>query len=470
MHTPRPSAGRLRGRVGELKSVVDVLDSAATGHGAILLVDGAPGIGKTRLLAAAEDRATHHGFSLAKAHADELPRPLPLAPLFSGLDLGPPGGTQARAPATQGQMLACLEKLAVHTGKLAARGPVFITLDDVQWADATTIAALRALPTWLAEYPIGWVLVRRTGSRDPPIDWLFGEWEHLGAPRIALGPLADDAVTDVIADVLRAQPDSDLLAMAHGAAGNPLLVRALLNGLRDEGGVAIASGRARLLSAQPPGQVREVVHDWVMRLSPTARHLLDIAASLDRYFTLDDLAGLLGWPDEQVRAPLREIVAADLLKTVDDDVLAIHHDLVRQSVADRVPAAVHLALRGQVGGTRRLSTALAAAPMIDRHRDGAAARGRVNVHHPLRWVDECADRPQRAADGWDGLTGTERTVAELVAQGLTNREVAARIFLSPHTVSFHLRKVYRKLGIRSRVDLTRASVHRERGSGSAICR
>ncbi|MFC5262353.1 AAA family ATPase [Kribbella qitaiheensis] len=467
MFTQRPSAGRLRGRLGELKSVVDLLDSVATGHGAILLVDGAPGIGKTRLLAAAEDRARHHGFSLARAHADELPRPLPLAPLFSGLDLAPPGGTQARAPATQGQMLACLEKLAVHTGKLAARGPVFITLDDVQWADATTIAALRALPTWLAEYPIGWVLVRRTGPRDPPIDWLFGEWEHLGAPRIALGPLADDAVADVIADVLRARPDSDLLAMAHGAAGNPLLVRALLDGLRDEGGVAIAGGRARLLSGQPPGQVREVVHDWVMRLSPTARHLCDIAASLDRSFAVDDVAGLLGWPNEQVQPALQEIVAADLLITVEKDVLAFHHELVRQSVADRVPAAVRLALRGQVAGTRRLSTALAAAPMIDRRREGAAARSRVKVHHPLRWVDECADRPQRAAEGWDGLTGTERTVAELVTQGLTNREVAARIFLSPHTVSFHLRKVYRKLGIRSRVDLTRASLHRERELRSA---
>lgn len=223
MYPQRPSAGRLRGRVGELRSVVELLDSAATGHGAILLVDGAPGIGKTRLLAAAEDRATHHGFSLARAHADELPRPLPLAPLFAGLDLAPPGGTRARGPATQGQMLACLEKLAVQTGKLAARGPVLITLDDVQWADVTTIAALRALPTWLAEYPIGWVLLRRMGARDPPIDWLFGEWEHLGASRIALGPLADDAVADVIADVLRARPDSDLLAMAHGAAGNPYL-------------------------------------------------------------------------------------------------------------------------------------------------------------------------------------------------------------------------------------------------------
>lgn len=255
MYPQRPSAGRLRGRVGELRSVVELLDSAATGHGAILLVDGAPGIGKTRLLAAAEDRATHHGFSLARAHADELPRPLPLAPLFAGLDLAPPGGTRARGPATQGQMLACLEKLAVQTGKLAARGPVLITLDDVQWADVTTIAALRALPTWLAEYPIGWVLLRRMGARDPPIDWLFGEWEHLGASRIALGPLADDAVADVIADVLRARPDSDLLAMAHGAAGNPLLVRALLDGLRDEGGVAIAAwpGTAAVRAATRAG-------------------------------------------------------------------------------------------------------------------------------------------------------------------------------------------------------------------------
>jgi DNA-binding CsgD family transcriptional regulator len=462
MQTQRPSDGRLRGRLGELKAVAGLLDSVATGHGAILLVDGAPGIGKTRLLAAAEERATHNGFSLASAHADELPRPLPLAPLFSGLDLAPPGGPPGRASATQGHMLACLEELAVHTGKLAARGPVFITLDDVQWADATTITALRELPTWLAEYPIGWVLVRRMGTRQPSIEWLFGEWEHLGAARIALGPLADDAVVDVIADVLRARPDNDLLAMARGAAGNPLLVRALLDGLRDEGGVAIAGGRARLLSEQPPGQVREVVHDWVTRLSPRARHVLDVAASLDRLFGVDDLADLLGWSNEQVRPPLREIAAADLLTTVGKDVLGFHHDLVRQSVADGVPAAVRLALRGQEVGGRRLCAALAANPRLDRCSGSAAAQGGVKMRYPLRWADECAGRPRHAAEAWDALTSTERTVAELVAQGLTNREVAARIFLSPHTVSFHLRKVYRKLGIRSRVDLTRASVHRER--------
>lgn len=55
--------------------------------------------------------------------------------------------------------------------------------------------------------------------------------------------------------------------------------------------------------------------------------------------------------------------------------------------------------------------------------------------------------------GWASLTAVERDVAALVADGLTNRQVAERLFLSAHTVDFHLRKVFQKLGTRSRVDL-----------------
>jgi DNA-binding CsgD family transcriptional regulator len=58
---------------------------------------------------------------------------------------------------------------------------------------------------------------------------------------------------------------------------------------------------------------------------------------------------------------------------------------------------------------------------------------------------------RRARD--DGLTETERRVAELAASGLTNREVAARMYLSPKTVEANLARVYRKLGIRSRAEL-----------------
>ncbi|MET0460508.1 MAG: helix-turn-helix transcriptional regulator, partial [Ilumatobacteraceae bacterium] len=55
-------------------------------------------------------------------------------------------------------------------------------------------------------------------------------------------------------------------------------------------------------------------------------------------------------------------------------------------------------------------------------------------------------------------TETERTVAELVAEGLSNQAVASRIFLSRHTVDFHLRHIFRKLGIGSRVVLTRMAI------------
>jgi DNA-binding CsgD family transcriptional regulator len=58
----------------------------------------------------------------------------------------------------------------------------------------------------------------------------------------------------------------------------------------------------------------------------------------------------------------------------------------------------------------------------------------------------------------DGLTPTQREVAELAAQGLTNRQVGDRLFMSPHTVEAHLSAVYRSLGIRSRAALDAALV------------
>ena len=69
-----------------------------------------------------------------------------------------------------------------------------------------------------------------------------------------------------------------------------------------------------------------------------------------------------------------------------------------------------------------------------------------------------ADRP---AFGWDSLTDTERRVAGLVAQGLSNRQVANRVFLSTHTVAFHLRHIFWKLGITSRVQLARIAAEQD---------
>jgi DNA-binding CsgD family transcriptional regulator len=94
----------------------------------------------------------------------------------------------------------------------------------------------------------------------------------------------------------------------------------------------------------------------------------------------------------------------------------------------------------------------------DAQRDAARVRRRLRrlgVRH-RHWAS--AERP---VTGWASLTETERSVSELVAQGLTNQQTADQMFLSVHTVAFHLRQVFRKLGISSRVDLTRIALRQE---------
>ena len=68
-----------------------------------------------------------------------------------------------------------------------------------------------------------------------------------------------------------------------------------------------------------------------------------------------------------------------------------------------------------------------------------------------------AEKPRK---GWAAMTKSELAIAQLVANGLTNRQVAERLFLSPHTVNTHLREVFAKLGVNSRVDLTRLATER----------
>jgi DNA-binding CsgD family transcriptional regulator len=61
----------------------------------------------------------------------------------------------------------------------------------------------------------------------------------------------------------------------------------------------------------------------------------------------------------------------------------------------------------------------------------------------------------RAKTGWASLTDAERTVVNLIAQGATNRSVAERLHVTPHTVKAHLRNAFAKLGITSRAELSK---------------
>jgi DNA-binding CsgD family transcriptional regulator len=77
----------------------------------------------------------------------------------------------------------------------------------------------------------------------------------------------------------------------------------------------------------------------------------------------------------------------------------------------------------------------------------------------IRFDEVATDRTRdRHSLGWASLTQAEVGVALLVSRGLTNRETGARLFMSHHTVDSHLRQIFRKLQISSRIELTRLVV------------
>ncbi|MEY2424277.1 MAG: hypothetical protein QOI95_4344 [Acidimicrobiaceae bacterium] len=119
----------------------------------------------------------------------------------------------------------------------------------------------------------------------------------------------------------------------------------------------------------------------------------------------------------------------------------------------------------QVVLTKGLAVSIQLEPLID----GGERVGDVLRLKPIKdaSVDPLRKRDGHPTFGWESITATERTVIELVAEGLTNREAGERLFLSHHTVGFHLRSIFNKLGVGSRVELSRVAFEHEAGRSQA---
>ncbi|KGH45054.1 hypothetical protein IN07_18985 [Modestobacter caceresii] len=318
------------------------------GRGRVVVVAGAPGSGKSRLLQEARALAADAGARVLAVSGDPDEHVIPHGPLLDAVQAGPhpllPPDVLAALPRGPEQGWWLRNELQARLERLAMQQHVLVSVDDLQWCDHATLRVLRTLPPRLATEAVVWVVAVREGEVDPAVSATVRALTEAGADRVDLRPLDDEAVAQLAGDVLGATPDDDVLASAARADGHPLLLVELLRGWQDEHLVQLDAGRARLVDDVLPARLRDAVARRTERLSAPARELLQVGAVLGRQFPPDLLAAVLDRPPTAVLGPLQEVIAAGLLADAGEQI-GFRHDLIRESVAAGMPAGFARVLR-----------------------------------------------------------------------------------------------------------------------------
>jgi DNA-binding CsgD family transcriptional regulator len=340
------------GRQAELEQVDAVLARVASSSGPeVVLVDGADGMGKSRLVSEAVDRAERRGYDCAVLAVDPLDHP-PLGPLLSALH----GSTAAvpSAPSSPGHWsrrasdgpALSLDAVRARIAERASHQPLVIALDDLQWADPATLTALRLLPSELARAPLLWLLASSAPVAAPATERLWSDLEDDGARRLELHPLAADEVQRLLADLLGAAPDEGLSGLVAGASGNPRLVVELTHGMLDEGAVESHGDAAQLVTPRLPQRLERVLRRRFSGLSDPVRQLLQVAAVLGGPVTVDEVAEMLSQPPVAVLPAIQAAVASGVLLPR-GDFLEWCYELEREWVLGALPGSVRQALQRQ---------------------------------------------------------------------------------------------------------------------------
>ena len=138
----------------------------------------------------------------------------------------------------------------------------------------------------------------------------------------------------------------------------------------------------------------------------------------------------------------------------------------------RISAFEDAAKAEKEAGQRRRAIELLEQAIAEANRCGAR-RPAERMARRLRVLGvQTGTRPEPAGGGGggsalSGLTAAERTIGLLVAEGMTNQQIATRIGRSPHTVDSHLRNIFQKLGVNSRVAVARVILSENRPNGVA---
>jgi tetratricopeptide (TPR) repeat protein len=351
------------GRADELRTLDGCLAELREGRGQIVLVLGEPGLGKSRLLAELRSRADGVTWVRAQAFAHEgalsyglartlvrglcdldgeepehaaaqqlrsrldtlgcLTAHLPLAHLL-GVPLETDASAQIRGLAPEELQRLIFRAVVELVSRLAADAPLTIELDDLHWADPSSVDLLRTLLALADRAPILFCCALRPETDAPA--WALRDGARGDTPRrqteLLLRPLSETASTELVAELLGlAEPPPGLRGVLERAAGTPLWVEELISTLIERGLLVAEDGRWRVTADLAHVEIPNTLHALLVaridRLGD-ARPTLQTAAVIGRQFgqrVLERVAGEGAYLDEHLLAAqrvdmVREIQAA----------------------------------------------------------------------------------------------------------------------------------------------------------------
>jgi DNA-binding CsgD family transcriptional regulator len=349
------STGELLEREAELATLAGLLDRAAGGVGAVLLIEGDAGVGKTRLLDAVEELSSELPVRVLRARGGELERSFPFG--IAAQLLSPPVaalGAQARrsvlsgaaalaaplvdpratgvvsAAGSQEALFAQLHGLYWLCAGLAAPRPLLLVVDDAHWADEPSLRWLLFMARRLGDMPLSLVLGARpatAGDWPEPLVLLSGE------PRVAVArprPLSERASAVVVRRTVGENAEEAFCRACHASTGgNPFLLSELIAAVKADGVAATEAGASEIESVAPEAIGRSVIVR-LGRLAPEAGALARAIAVLGAEAELRHAAQLADLELAGAAAAADALVKAGLLNT--GRPLRLAHPVVRTAL------------------------------------------------------------------------------------------------------------------------------------------
>jgi DNA-binding SARP family transcriptional activator/tetratricopeptide (TPR) repeat protein len=344
----KTSTSDLVEREDELRAVDDALGRVRSGEGGVVLFEGPAGIGKTRLLDELGLKAHEQDLQVLQARAGLLERefafgvvrqllePVAEPELMDGpaaaaravlSDAGPAEGT---FPVLNG-LFRLVENLARQT-------PLALCVDDLQWSDPASLRFTAYLARRVAKLPVLIAATIRTGEPDADEALLGALAQEPVTLALNPRPLTPHATAQLIRGRLNSDPDQAFTgACQEVTAGNPLLLRQLLNALSSEAVVPDATGAADVRAIGPRAVARTVLLR-LARLQDPAVAVARAVAVLGEQPGLPAIAGLAGVDEAASAEAVQTLVRAEILRA--DEPLGFVHPLIRDAVYTELPAPV----------------------------------------------------------------------------------------------------------------------------------